>query len=223
MQDSTSQVDGPEDGGKRCSASNALKIYCRIRRVDDDLTEHECCDGMPERKTDTIVALRRGIIEQQYLFEHVFDKDDSQRDVFQRTAQPMIESLLAGQDGLIFAYGATGSGKSFTVGGLPHNPGLVPRTIDYLFKVLAPHLNRQFIIQPDYQNHFIVNDRFSDGELASQEISPDMSLCLGVSDRKRYVYFITLTFFHSTNLYFFSLQVPSIGSRVVRTSQRHLQ
>ena len=42
----------------------------------------------------------------------VLDRDASQEDVFERVAQPVIESVMSGFNGTIFAYGQTGSGKS---------------------------------------------------------------------------------------------------------------
>ena len=41
-------------------------------------------------------------------------------------------SLFDGSDCLIFAYGETGSGKTFTIEGNEEHPGIVPKAINYL-------------------------------------------------------------------------------------------
>lgn len=150
-------------------SSNALQIYCRLRPIEaggqsDQPSEP---DSSIERKSDKVVSLRRpnSFLEQQYIFEHVFACTSEQQEVFARCPLLMIKSLLGphgGQDALLFAYGATSSGKSFTIGGLPHQPGIIPRSIDYLFDVLGAYLNSDYLIVPDLDNFYTVNCRISD-------------------------------------------------------------
>ena len=173
---------------------NALQIFCRLRPLQENPIAESVVDldqDAPEeygikRKSDTVLTMQRpnSFLEQEYLFEHVFDTDSFQADVFDRCTAPLVDSFLAGQDALMFAYGATGSGKSFTIGGMPHHPGIVPRTIDHLFEVLGSRLNTDYHIQPDYQNHYIVNNRPSDSENLIEE-TDDRSIHFGLSDRKR--------------------------------------
>lgn len=49
-----------------------------------------------------------------FSFDHVYDDDASQSEVFETTARPVVESCLEGYNGTIFAYGQTGTGKTFT-------------------------------------------------------------------------------------------------------------
>ncbi|TMW68714.1 hypothetical protein Poli38472_006182 [Pythium oligandrum] len=81
----------------------------------------------------------------------VFQKDSSQSDVF-HSVEDCIDGLLAGYDCSVFAYGQTGTGKTYTMSGLPPNKemsvesdedfieliqrqsfGIVPRCIQKLF------------------------------------------------------------------------------------------
>ena len=75
--------------------------------------------------------------EMRYQFDRVFDSDATQQEVFELTAAPLIESVINGFNATIFAYGATGCGKTFTITGAPKSPGLIPRTIEALFKRIA--------------------------------------------------------------------------------------
>ena len=150
--------------------NNALQIYCRLRPLDNDADEgdvscsnEQTLNNSIQHKSDTVLSLRKpnSFLEQQYLFEKVFSACVSQREVFTHTTVPLIESLLSGQDGLLFAYGSTSSGKSYTIGGLPNQPGIIPRSIDYLFGTIGGSLNKDFLILPDTENFYIVNNRAS--------------------------------------------------------------
>ena len=57
-----------------------------------------------------------------FTFDACYDWDCKQRDVYDQTAHPLIEEVLNGFNGTIFAYGQTGCGKSFTMMGLPEPP-----------------------------------------------------------------------------------------------------
>ena len=46
----------------------------------------------------------------------------------------LVDSAVAGYNATIFAYGATGSGKTHTMSGTPEFPGITPRTIEYIFR-----------------------------------------------------------------------------------------
>ncbi|KAH9788945.1 kinesin-like protein KIN-14T [Citrus sinensis] len=64
-----------------------------------------------------------------YSFDKVFHPDE----VFSEV-EPVIKSVLDGYNACIFAYGQTGTGKSFTMEGTPDSPGIVPRAIEAIFK-----------------------------------------------------------------------------------------
>ena len=51
------------------------------------------------------------------LFSEIFGEDSSQPDVFQRVGLPLVEDLVKGNNGLLFTYGVTGSGKTHTMQG----------------------------------------------------------------------------------------------------------
>ncbi|OAD81358.1 hypothetical protein PHYBLDRAFT_3763, partial [Phycomyces blakesleeanus NRRL 1555(-)] len=45
----------------------------------------------------------------------------------------LISDLLHGENALVFAYGVTNSGKTYSIMGTPQDPGLLPRTLDVIF------------------------------------------------------------------------------------------
>ena len=48
-------------------------------------------------------------------------------------AQPLVDSLFEGRNCLLFSYGPTNSGKTYTIEGDDANPGVLPRVLDEVF------------------------------------------------------------------------------------------
>lgn len=58
--------------------------------------------------------------------------------------------------GLLFTYGITSSGKTYTITGSPQNCGILPRTLDVVFNSIDSLQSRKFIFKPDGQNYFTI-------------------------------------------------------------------
>ena len=55
--------------------------------------------------------------ERKYAFDHVFDESASQQYVYDKTCKFLISGVLQGFNATVFAYGATGAGKTYTMMG----------------------------------------------------------------------------------------------------------
>nr|NP_996208.1 kinesin family member 19A [Drosophila melanogaster]AAS65150.1 kinesin family member 19A [Drosophila melanogaster] len=64
----------------------------------------------------------------QYSYDHVFRENDSQEQVYKTTTAPLVRDVLNGLNAAVFAYGATGSGKTHTM--LGPVPRKKPQTSD---------------------------------------------------------------------------------------------
>ena len=53
-----------------------------------------------------------------FTFDAIYDWDSTQVDIFEETFQGLVDSVLKGFNGTIFAYGQTGTGKTFTMEGI---------------------------------------------------------------------------------------------------------
>ncbi|GME69072.1 unnamed protein product [[Candida] boidinii] len=73
------------------------------------------------------------IREHKFVFDRLFDEDAKQEDVYMATTKPLLDSVLDGFNATIFAYGATGCGKTFTVSGTPESPGIIFSAMKDLF------------------------------------------------------------------------------------------
>lgn len=74
--------------------------------------------------------------ERQFTYDQVFDGDSKQSAVYDECAYSLVESVLQGYNGTIFAYGQTGCGKSHTMMGVPSDPelrGIIPNCFKHIF------------------------------------------------------------------------------------------
>ncbi|GMI68275.1 ZWICHEL, KINESIN-LIKE CALMODULIN-BINDING PROTEIN, POTATO KINESIN-LIKE CALMODULIN-BINDING PROTEIN [Hibiscus trionum] len=118
-----------------------IRVFCRVR----PLNEKE----MVEKERKVLTSLDEFTVEhpwkddkaKQHMYDRVFEDDATQEDVFEDTRY-LVQSAVDGYNVCIFAYGQTGSGKTFTIYGSDNNPGLTPRAIAELFKILRRDGNR---------------------------------------------------------------------------------
>ena len=70
--------------------------------------------------------------------------------VFEESAQSIIDGVLEGFNGTILAYGQTGAGKTFTMEGHAGDNamGITPRTFSAIFDAIAATADRQYLVQP---------------------------------------------------------------------------
>ncbi|KAI4487985.1 hypothetical protein M0804_004833 [Polistes exclamans] len=71
--------------------------------------------------------------ELQFMFDRIFGDTSTNNDIFEGTTKELILSLLNGYNCSVFAYGATGAGKTHTMLGSANDPGLTYRTVAELF------------------------------------------------------------------------------------------
>lgn len=72
----------------------------------------------------------------QFHFDRVFDEDSSNMDVYEAVTKKFIHSFLDGYNCAVFAYGATGSGKTHTMLGTNDDPGVIFFTTMELFRLI---------------------------------------------------------------------------------------
>ena len=90
------------------------------------------------------------IKEQQFFFDNVFDKNSSQQEIYTKTTKLLLNGIIEGYNATVFAYGATGSGKTYTMLGTQTEKGIMPRAVTDLFKILQNYKKKEFKIQISY-------------------------------------------------------------------------
>ncbi|CAI5644884.1 unnamed protein product [Oreochromis niloticus] len=146
-------------GPKKASNTerDPVGVYCRIRPLGSE--DEECCVEMISSTTiqlhapDGLKANRNGEYkETQYSFKKVFGINTTQLELFEDVAKPLVEDLIHCKNGLLFTYGVTGSGKTFTMTGSPGEGGLLPRSLDMIFNSIGPFQAKRFVFKPDDKN-----------------------------------------------------------------------
>ncbi|KAJ0249960.1 Kinesin-like protein KIN-14T [Hirschfeldia incana] len=139
-----------------------IRVFCRVKPLDSkNLRAPVASDAR-----NVFIKLTESK-RKTYNFDRVFQPDSSQDDVFLEI-EPVIKSVIDGYNACIFAYGQTGTGKTFTMEGLPESPGLVPRAIKGLFKQVEQS-NHKFVIKFSMLEIYMGNLR---DLLVSQGIKP---------------------------------------------------
>ena len=115
-------------------AKDGMKVYLRIRptilqneestiTVDSDSTIVTNAPDNSKRAQYTKLE------ERKYAFTRVFAHNAHQSEVYVNTAAPLLERFLQGENCVLFAYGMTNSGKTYTIQGSDENPGVFPRLV----------------------------------------------------------------------------------------------
>ena len=138
--------------------AETVKVVVRCR----PLNEKEISDGH-ERVVE--MDVKRGLVElkpirgkhteaqRQFTFDAVYDWNSKQRELYDETFSDLIESVLGGYNGTIFAYGQTGTGKTFTMEGVRSNPelrGVIPNSFEHIFTQISRTKDQQYLVRASY-------------------------------------------------------------------------
>ncbi|XP_017754603.1 PREDICTED: kinesin-related protein 4-like [Eufriesea mexicana] len=136
----------------------AIKVRPFIKREKDDnlaiqwvVQENSIISTDPEMK-------KRG--DGGFVFDHIFDMNASNSDVFNTVVKPIVNAAVNGINGTVFAYGQTSSGKTYTMMGIEEEPGIVPLAVQHMFDAIANTTGREFLLRVSYLE--IYNERVND-------------------------------------------------------------
>ncbi|CAH0547633.1 unnamed protein product [Brassicogethes aeneus] len=117
--------------GENCK--NVIKIVDEQMMIFDPKEESQpfFYHGVQQRGRD---LMRKSNKDLKFMFDRVFSPDLPNDYIFLNTTQSLINSLMDGFNCSVFAYGATGAGKTFTMIGNSESPGITYLTMAELFK-----------------------------------------------------------------------------------------
>ncbi|XP_077526588.1 kinesin-like protein KIF11 [Haemaphysalis longicornis] len=122
----------------RCRPPNSQEMKMGFTRAVDVLPDKEILvnDGLAQERA----------VRKSFTFDRVFGPEAKQIDVYQAVMGPTIAEVMMGYNCTVFAYGQTGTGKTFTMEGERSNAnlcwaedpsaGIIPRTLQQLFEEL---------------------------------------------------------------------------------------
>lgn len=92
--------------------------------------------------------------EKIFSYDSVYGIDSTQRQVYDETGFPLVESVISGFNGTIFAYGQTGCGKTHTMVGLAdkENQGIIPNAFEHIYSFIDDQANveKRFLVRCAY-------------------------------------------------------------------------
>ncbi len=134
--------------------SERIKVSVRCRPMSDKERKegYQSCVDVDSERGEVIVSIPNQPIR-NFFYDKVYGVNSTQDQVFQETAMPIVESVCQGYNGTIFAYGQTGTGKTFTMEGdfqTDVNKGIIPRSFDLMFSLIKGTYNTNFLIRCSY-------------------------------------------------------------------------
>ncbi|OMJ90375.1 hypothetical protein SteCoe_7291 [Stentor coeruleus] len=151
----------------KSSQSGNIKVFCRFRplnpheKLTSDLIKLEHDSNI----SVTVFPQTEHSIPLTFTYDYIFTSESTQEDVFTIAAKPIIEDVIQGFNGTIFAYGQTASGKTHTMTGHdifdPYTMGIVPRMISKVFdSIESADENVEFAVKVSYCELYLekIND-----------------------------------------------------------------
>ncbi|XP_016126109.1 kinesin-like protein KIF20B [Sinocyclocheilus grahami] len=139
-----------------------LQVYLRVRPFTTaERTEGESQECISIEPPDTVIlkAPRASLtarhserfgsqLAQRFQFSQVYGPETTQRDIFDGTTKSLVKEVLDGGNSLIFTYGVTNAGKTFTFFGPDSDGGVLPRSLNVIFNSIEGRNYSQNNIKP---------------------------------------------------------------------------
>ncbi|CAI2369750.1 unnamed protein product [Moneuplotes crassus] len=128
---------------EKSSKPESVVVHVRLRPFNSEESKkrHKSAIQVFDAENKSIVVKKDGD-KKRFNFNNLLNQDVTQEEVFNTVGQRVIDGVLNGYNGTIFAYGMTGTGKTFSMLGkynfgkeLDSNEdrGIIPRSIEKIF------------------------------------------------------------------------------------------
>ncbi|KAL7857127.1 hypothetical protein SRHO_G00160260 [Serrasalmus rhombeus] len=152
----------PPSQGSVVLEKEHLQVYLRIRpftSTESDFGESQDCISVNSPDTVVLKAPRTSLtarqseklgpqVAQRFQFSKVYGPETSQRQIFDGTTKALVKDVLGGENSLIFTYGVTNAGKTFTFLGPETDVGILPRSLNVIFNSIEGRIYTQNNIKP---------------------------------------------------------------------------
>ncbi|OXU30307.1 hypothetical protein TSAR_015423 [Trichomalopsis sarcophagae] len=125
-----------------------IQVFVRVRPANnaEKTSKSPVVVDVPSNKDIVVRERPQDKLTKKFTFDKVFGPLSKQIDVYNAVVSPLLEEVLAGYNCTVFAYGQTGTGKTFTMEGACNDPtlhwqadspaGIIPRALSHLFDEL---------------------------------------------------------------------------------------
>ncbi|XP_072321500.1 kinesin-like protein KIF18A [Eucyclogobius newberryi] len=126
------RVRPENENEKRENFRNVVQVVDNHMLIFDPKQQDLSCFGSQRVRSRDIN--KKANKDLKFVFDHVFGENSTQVDIFDNTTKAIIDGVMNGFNCSVFAYGATGAGKTHTMLGSQNNPGVMYHTMKELFK-----------------------------------------------------------------------------------------
>lgn len=91
--------------------------------------------------------------KKMFTYDAVYDSSSSQQAIYDEVVRPLVSSVLEGFNGCVFAYGQTGTGKTYTMEGIRNDQekkGIIPRAFEQIWSHINRAKNMTFLVAVSY-------------------------------------------------------------------------
>ncbi|EQL38875.1 centromeric protein E, variant 3 [Blastomyces dermatitidis ATCC 26199] len=157
------ESDAISGNGKRSSEGKEAKgnVIVSVRvRPDTSGGENSKSDGEWMVDGRRSLVSHRGKESGDYFYDNVFTAHDNNARVYDSCAKRLVRRVMEGYHGTVFAYGMTGTGKTFSMQGTATSPGVIPLAITDIFSYIRETPHREFLLRVSYLE--IYNEKIHD-------------------------------------------------------------
>ncbi|NWX21413.1 KI20A protein, partial [Aegotheles bennettii] len=102
----------------------------------------------------------------KFTFSQVFGPGATQSEFFEGSMKEIVSAYVKGENGLVFTYGVTNAGKTFTIQGTSKDFGILPRSLDVIFN----HIRGRHYLKMNFKP-YLSNDvkKLEDAQVKQEE------------------------------------------------------
>lgn len=139
-------------------SSETVRVVVRCRPMNSKETSagYDKVVDVDVKLGQVSVKIQKGAsneLPKTFTFDAVYDCNSKQVELYDETFRPLVDSVLQGFNGTIFAYGQTGTGKTFTMEGIRNDPekrGVIPNSFEHVFTHISRSQNQQYLVRASY-------------------------------------------------------------------------
>ncbi|KAG9474652.1 hypothetical protein GDO78_004776 [Eleutherodactylus coqui] len=140
----------------KSSESVRVVVRCRPMNSKETAAGFDRVVDVDVKLGQVSVRIQKGAsneLPKTFTFDAVYDGNSKQVELYDETFRPLVDSVLLGFNGTIFAYGQTGTGKTYTMEGLKgdlEKRGVIPNSFDHIFTHISRSQNQQYLVRASY-------------------------------------------------------------------------
>ncbi|XP_043790092.1 kinesin-like protein Klp61F [Apis laboriosa] len=139
-----------------------IQVFVRIRPINNSEKNDKCTNILEIPNDKEVIVHERPYdkISKKFKFNSVFGPSAKQINVYNVVVNPLLEQVLAGYNCTVFAYGQTGTGKTFTMEGInkelnlywhsDSSAGMIPRSLSHLFDKLQALETQEYTVRVSF-------------------------------------------------------------------------